>query len=314
MAVGTSERGMIMARGRLERFLGDRVSVNRPLSGYTTMRVGGPAALFITADALSDLRLIFQTAKDYDLAVLILGRGSNMLVSDQGFSGIVMKLGRDFKQMSFSETRITAGAAVSLGSVVQGALRHSLAGMEFAVGIPGTLGAAIAVNAGAHGRDMGCVAKRIVYYSAAQDLRAADVSMLEFGYRSCRLPAGAVILEAELSLEPGEADAIKHIMDSHWKRRKNTQPLDLPNGGSVFKNPPGDHAGRLIEAAGLKGHRVGGAQVSEKHANFFVNAGEATAADFYRLIREVAETVKERFDADLEPEIRFIGDWSYVER
>jgi UDP-N-acetylmuramate dehydrogenase len=313
VAITAKNSRLVMARGRLERFLGEKVCVDRSLANYTTMRVGGRAAIFVTADDLRELRLIMQTVKDYDLPLFILGRGSNLLVSDEGVFGIVMRLGRDFKQVSVDGTEITAGAAASLGSLVQTASRQSLAGLSFAVGIPGTLGAAIAVNAGAHGRDMASVIKRIVYYSPALELKSANVSKLTFDYRSCCLPKGAVILEANLVLELGEADAIKHEMDANWKRRKNTQPLNLPNAGSIFKNPPNDYAARLIEATGLKGYQIGGAQISTKHANFFVNAGEASAADFYRLINEVTVAVRERAGITLEPEIKLIGDWSYVE-
>lgn len=303
-----------MARGRLERFLGEKVAADRSLLKYTTIRVGGPAGILLTVDELSELRLVMQTVTDYDLPLFILGRGSNLLVSDQGFPGVVMKLGSGFKQIAVEGTEITVGAAAALGTVVQTALRHSLRGLAFAVGIPGTMGAAVAVNAGAHGHDVGGIARRVVYYSAASELKVADASQMQFSYRSCRLPAQAVILEVRLTLEPGEADAIKHEMDANWKRRKKSQPLDLPNAGSIFKNPVDDHAARLIEAAGLKEYYVGGAQVSPKHANFFVNTGKATAADFYRLIAHVSSVVREQFEVELELEIKLIGSWAYVER
>jgi len=308
-----SNAGLVMARGRLERFLGEKVRRDQPLAKYTTMRVGGPAGIFVTADELSELRLIMETVKDYELPFFILGRGSNLLVSDEGFAGIVLKLGTDFKQVSVEGTEMIVGAAASLGSVVQAALRNSLKGLSFAVGIPGTVGAAIAVNAGAHGLDMGAITKRIVYYSPALQLQVADAPKLQFSYRHCKLPDDAVILEAKLVLEVGEADAVKHEMDTNWKRRKNTQPLDLPTAGSVFKNPAQDHAARLIEAADLKEYSIGGAQVSKKHANFFVNTGNATAADFYRLLVHVKAAVLHQFEVELEPEIQLVGDWSYVE-
>ncbi len=312
MAVLATNRSIIMARNRLERFLGDKMATDRLLEKYTTMRVGGPAAIFVTAEDLTDLRLTLQTAKDYELPLLILGRGSNLLVSDKGFPGIVLRLGHEFKYVSVDGTEITTGAGVALGTIVQTALRHSLGGLAFAVGIPGTIGAAIAVNAGAHGRDMGSVTQKIVYYSNDLELRTATAATLGFSYRNCRLPQGAIIIEVRLALDEAEADAVKHEMETNWKRRKRTQPLDMPSAGSVFKNPPDDYAARLIEEAGLKGHAVGGALVSQKHANFFINTGGATGADFYTLIKDVAARIQETFGVELEPEIRMVGDWSDV--
>jgi len=312
MALSVNNRGIAMARNRLERFLGDKVATDRLLEKYTTMHVGGPAAIFVTAEDLTDLRLTMQTIEDYELPLLVLGRGSNLLVSDKGFQGIVLRLGHEFKHISVDGTEITTGAGAALGTIVQTALRHSLGGLAFAVGIPGTIGAAIAVNAGTHGRDMGSVTKKIVYYSSGLELRTATAATLGFSYRNCRLPRGAIIIEVRLALEEAEPDAVKHEMEMNWKRRKRSQPLDALSAGSVFKNPPDDHAARLIEEAGLKGYAVGGAMVSEKHANFFVNTGGATGADFYALIKDVAARIKETYDIELEPEIRIVGDWSHV--
>lgn len=313
MAVALNNRGIIMARNRLERFLGEKAWTDRSLAKYTTMRVGGPAAIFITAEDLTDLRLTLQTVKDYELPLLILGRGSNLLVSDTGFPGVVLRLGHEFKHVSVEGTEITTGAGVALGTIVQTASRHGLGGLAFAVGIPGTIGAAIAVNAGAHGSDLGAVTQKIVYYSRDLELRTATSAALGFSYRNCNLPPGAIIIEARLGLEEAEADMVKHEMETNWKRRKRSQPLDMPSAGSVFKNPSDNQAAKLIDEAGLKGHAVGGAMVSQKHANFFVNTGEATGADFYTLISEVTARIKETFDVELELEIRLVGDWSYVQ-
>jgi UDP-N-acetylmuramate dehydrogenase len=276
------------------------------------MRVGGPAAILVNADELTDLRLTMQTVKDYQLPFLVLGRGSNLLVSDTGFPGIAMRLGQSFKQLTVSDTELTVGAGVSLGKVVQTALRHSLGGMAFAVGIPGTIGAAVAVNAGAHDRDMSAITQKIVYYSRDLEMRTATGASLEFSYRSCQLPAGAVIIEVRLGLETVEPDAIKNEMERNWKRRKNSQPLDSPSAGSIFKNPEGHYAARLIEDAGLKGHQVGKAQVSTKHANFFINTGDASAADFHKLINKVRTVVRDSVGVELETEVRLVGDWSDV--
>ncbi len=301
-----------MARSRLERFLGRKVTADVLLSNYTTMRVGGPAAILVNADELTDLRLTLQTVKDYQLPFLVLGRGSNLLVSDTGFPGIAMRLGQSFKHLTVSGTELTVGGGASLGKAVQTALRHSLGGMAFAVGIPGTIGAAVAVNAGAHDWDMSAITQKIVYYSRDLEMRTATGASLEFSYRSCRLPAGAVIIEVRLGLESTEPDAIKHEMESNWKRRKNSQPLDSPSAGSIFKNPEGHYAARLIEDAGLKGYQIGKAQVSTKHANFFINVGDASAADFCKLINKVKAVVRDSAGVELETEVRLVGDWSDV--
>lgn len=306
------DRSLSRAFERLNRLMPNKVATDKALARFTTLRVGGPAAIYLVVDTLSELRILTETISDYDLPAMILGRGSNVLISDKGVSGIVFQLGRDFSQVVVDGTEIRAGAAATLTSLVQTAARSQLAGLTFAVGIPGTVGAAVALNAGAHGGDMGQIVKRMTYYSRDCRLNTAGADRLTFSYRRCQLPAGAVILEAQLGLTPASAAVIKSQMETNWRRRKTSQPLDLPNAGSMFKNPEGDFAGRLIEEAGCKGRQIGGAQVSNKHANFFVNTGNATAADFCRLMVEVVDAVKDFAGVELEPEIRMIGDWSYA--
>lgn len=312
MNAGLKDRSLSRAYQRLSRLMPDKVVADKPLAKFTTLRVGGPAAIYAVADTLSELRLLNETIADYDLPALILGRGSNVLISDEGVQGIVFQLGSDFNQVVVDNTEIRAGAAVTLTSLVQTTARLQLSGLAFAVGIPGTLGAAVVLNAGAHGGEMGDVVKRITYYTRGCQLRTAGADQLSFTYRRCRLPAGSVVLEAQLGLTPASAEVIKSQMETNWRRRKTSQPLDLPNAGSMFKNPEGDHAGRLIEAAGCKGWQAGGARVSDKHANFFVNTGAATAADFRELMERVVIAVKAAFGVELEPEIKIIGDWSHV--
>lgn len=312
MNLPLKDRSVSRAYERLSRLMPNKVAADKPLAKYTTLRVGGPAAIYAVADTLSELRILVETINDYELPSLILGRGSNILISDDGLRGVVFQLGVDFNQVVVDNTEIRAGAAVTLTSLVQAAARLQLSGLAFAVGIPGTLGAAVVLNAGAHGGEMGQIVKRITYYTRACQLRTAGVEQLLFGYRRCRLPAGAVVLEAQLSLTAASVEVVKSQMETNWRRRKTSQPLDLPSAGSMFKNPDGDYAGRLIEAAGCKGWQIGGAQVSEKHANFFVNRGAATAADFYRLTQRVAGAVKAASGIELEPEIKIVGDWSYA--
>lgn len=312
MNAGVKDRSLSRAYDRLSRSMPDKVVADKPLAKFTTLRVGGPAAIYAVADTLSELRILTETITDYDLPAFILGRGSNILISDDGVPGVVFQLGRDFNQAVVDDTEIRAGGAVTLTSLVQTAARHRLSGLAFAVGIPGTLGAAVVMNAGAHGSEMGNIVKRITYYTRDCRLRTAGADQLAFTYRQCRLPAGSVLLEAQLSLAVASPEVIKSQMETNWRRRKTSQPLDLPNAGSMFKNPEGDHAGRLIEAAGCKGWQVGGARVSDKHANFFVNTGAATAADFRQLMERVVSAVRADTGVELAPEIKIIGDWSYV--
>lgn len=309
-----NEKSLSKAYKRLSRVMPGKVVADKPLTKFTTLRVGGPAAIFATIDTLTELRLLLETISDYELPALILGRGSNLLISDEGVRGIVFQLGEDFKSVVVEKDEVRAGGAATLAALVQTAWRNQLAGLAFAVGIPGTVGAAVALNVGAHGGEMGRIVKGITYYTKACELKTANADELSFGYRTCRLAKGAVILETRLGLTLERPEMIKSQMETYWRRRKKSQPMDLPNAGSMFKNPPDDFAGRLIEAAGFKGKQIGGAMVSEKHANFFVNTGAAKAADFYQLIQKVAADVKSNFGVELELEIKMVGDWSYASR
>ncbi len=299
---------------RLQKSMPDKVVADKPLSKLTTLRVGGNASIFATVDTLAELRLIIQGVRDYELPFLILGRGSNILISDEGLKGVVFQLGADFNNLVVEEGEIRAGAAVTLASLVQAAFRSRLGGLAFAVGIPGTVGAAVAINAGAQGSSMRDLVKNVTYYTADCRLQKVGLDQLGYGYRTSNIPRDAVVVEARLGLRPSSTEIIKSQMETNWRRRKVGQPVDMPNAGSMFKNPANDSAGRLIEAAGCKGLKVGGAQVSEKHANFFINAGQACASDFYLLMRDVAASVKDTFGVTLEPEIKIVGDWSYAAR
>ncbi|HEB13198.1 MAG TPA: UDP-N-acetylmuramate dehydrogenase [Actinobacteria bacterium] len=299
---------------RLHKSMPDNVVADKPLAKLTTLRVGGKASIFATVDTLAELRLIIQGVKDYELPFLILGRGSNILISDEGLTGVVFQLGVDFSHMVVEGDEIRAGAAVTLASLVQTALRNKLGGLSFAVGIPGTVGAAVTINAGAQGSAMSDLVKNVTYYSTDCRLQKVGIDQLGYGYRTSRIPKDAVVVEARLGLSLSSTEIIKSQMETNWRRRKASQPVDMPNAGSMFKNPDNDSAGRLIEAAGCKGLKVGGAQVSEKHANFFINTDHASAADFYLLMRSVAASVEETSGVVLEPEIKIIGDWSYASR
>ncbi len=297
------------ALNRLKYKLKSNVVGDEPLSKYTTLRVGGAATIFAIADSLEELRLLLQTSADFELPCFIMGKGSNLLVSDKGFPGIVVVLGKDFKGISVDGCHIRAGAGVPLQVLVQKALENGLKGLAFAIGIPGSLGGALTLNAGAHGQAIGDVVKNVTVYTSDCELKAFDGFEISFGYRSSSLSSQGVIVEAVLRLEKGEFNLIRAEMERYFRKRKRTQPLKLPNVGSIFKNPPGLSAGKLIEEVGCKGLRTGDAQVSLKHANFIVNLGNASAHDVYSLMRMVQEEVFRVKGILLEPEVTLVGDF-----
>jgi UDP-N-acetylmuramate dehydrogenase len=294
---------------RLASALTGEVRVHEPMSRHTTYRIGGPADLFIVCDTLADLTETFRVLADEDVEVAILGKGSNLLVSDRGFRGAVVVLGREFKAHTVDGERLKVGAGCILAYVVRDAFARGLAGLEFAVGIPGTAGGALVMNAGTRGAWMQSVTESVTLYVPGSGLRRVAGADVEWGYRTSRLAALGVVVEAVLRLTSADRDVIRAEMERSLQRRKVTQPLAVPSAGSVFKNPQGDSAGRLIEAAGLKGMRLGGARISEVHANFIVNEGAARASDVMALVRKAQMTVRSAFGIDLEPEIRFLGEF-----
>lgn len=295
---------------RFERELKGKAIRNRPLAKHTTLRVGGPAGIFVIADSINELRLVLQTALDFGLPYFVLGKGSNVLVSDEGFDGIVIELGIDFRRIVVDGGYIQAGAGVALPVLVQVACKRGLEGLAFAVGIPGSLGGALVTNAGAYGRTIGDVVRKVtVYNTLDHQLRSVDHSEIAFRYRNSSLPADGIIVEAVIKLEESDPDCVAGEMEKLFRKRKRSQPLNLPSAGSVFKNPPGLFVGRLIEEVGCKGLRVGDAQISQKHANFIVNLGNATANDVLTLLKKVQDEVYSVKGIILEPEITLVGEF-----
>ena len=292
---------------RLSSRLAGPVRRNEPMARHTTYRIGGPAALFVVCDTLSDLSSALEILAEEDMSCTVMGKGSNVLVSDDGYDGAAILLGREFKRHRTEDHRIHAGAGVTLAAVVQDAYSRGLSGLEFAVGIPGTVGGALAMNAGSRDEWIGGKVESVTLYRLEEGLVSVRGPEVAWGYRSSGLPSRGVIVECTLALEAGEQNRIRRTMDARFLSRKSSQPIGTANAGSVFVNPVGDSAGRLIEAAGLKGARVGGAQVSEVHANFIVNTGGASAADVLALIETVRKVVNERFGVQLETELRFLG-------
>jgi UDP-N-acetylmuramate dehydrogenase len=293
----------------LRRTLGDRVRDDFPLAPLTTFRIGGRAALFVEAADDAALAAVAAATRGADVPAAVMGKGSNVLVSDRGFPGIVVRLGRAYRWAGRDGDRLTAGGAMPLPALAGVALRHGLAGLEFGVAIPATLGGAVKMNAGAHGHSMAEVIERIeVYALDGSGRRSITGDEAGFGYRRSEVPAGGVVVGATIALRPGEEPAIRALMDEAREWRRRTQPLAEPNCGSVFKNPDGDHAARLIEAAGGKSLRVGGAHVSEKHANFIVADPGASAADVWALIERVRDLVISASGVRLETEVQLIGE------
>jgi len=298
-----------VVREMLAATLGDRLRAREPLARYTSYRIGGPADLFALPDTAEELAAVVRACRESGVPFSMLGVGSNVLVGDGGMPGVVAKLGPGFRQVTWCDTGVVAGAAALLGKLARDAVAHGLGGLEEAEGIPGTVGGAVVMNAGAYGWETGDVLATVDGVDAHGRLMTLARSDLAFRYRRTLLPPGFIVTGATFDLRPGVPAAIAERLAAVRDRRVASQPRGGSNAGSIFKNPGDDHAGRLIEAVGLKGRRVGGARVSERHANFIVNDGGATAADVQALMSEAQRRVWEWGGVWLEPEIRLIGRW-----
>ncbi|MBL3589116.1 MAG: UDP-N-acetylmuramate dehydrogenase [gamma proteobacterium endosymbiont of Lamellibrachia anaximandri] len=291
-----------------EKSLRGELLFNEPLSGHTTWRVGGPARRFYRpADSADLVRFLQQLEADEPL--LWLGLGSNLLVRDGGFPGTVIATQGRLNRLEWQDgTRLYAEAGVSCAKVARTAARAGLCGAEFLAGIPGTLGGALAMNAGAFGGEIWDQVKQVETLNRYGEVRKRTPDDFDIGYRSVKGTAGEWFLSAELQLQSGDVNASQQVIRTLLERRAATQPTSLPSCGSVFRNPTGNHAAKLIESAGLKGTRIGGAQVSEKHANFIINTGDATAADIEALIKKVQSEVEQHSGVLLLPEVHRVGE------
>lgn len=276
---------------------------------HTSFRAGGAAEWFVIPETVEELKAVLAVCKKADIPWYVVGNGSNLLVSDKGFPGVIISTGK-FDRLEVNGTEITVGAGVMLSRLANTAYKAGLAGLEFAAGIPGTVGGACVMNAGAYGSEMKQVLKTVTVLTAEGNVETLPAEVLELGYRTSVIPKrGYLVLGAVVSLSAGKMDEIKTVMDDLAFRRKDKQPLEFPSAGSTFKRPEGYFAGKLIEDCGLKGFSVGGAQVSEKHAGFVINKGGATATDIYHLCKEVEKRVRARFDVSLEMEVKLVGDF-----
>lgn len=284
-----------------------RVQMDFPLSRLTTFRIGGPAAYVVTPSSIDELKKVLLVCRENGLKRLVIGKGSNILASDEGFQGVIIRLDSEFQRVRIQNCIVEAESGISLSSLAKKAADKGLSGLEFASGIPGSLGGAIYMNAGAYGGEMKDVLQEVTVIDMLGDLKHLDRSELEMGYRSSILQYKSwVVVRGILQLEEKDPAKIKARMQELTERRNAKQPMDMPSAGSVFKRPEGHFVGTMIEEAGLKGYRVGGAMVSPKHAGFIVNTGDATCRDVTELIRHIQKTIKEQYGVELTPEVRYL--------
>lgn len=304
-----ADRDGLAAERILREAAGDRVRRNFPLAPLTSFRLGGPAQVYLEADSLGDLHAVARAVRETNISITVVGKGSNLLISDEGFRGLAVRLGRFFRWAGRNGSRLSAGGAMPLPAFAGVALRHRLSGLEFGVAIPASFGGAVRMNAGAHGRAVGDVLETIeVFDLETSSVEFVPAAAAELDYRASHLPSAGVVVGGTVRLTPAPEEAIRDAMQEAREWRRATQPLSDPNCGSVFKNPPGDHAARLIEAIGGKDLSVGGARVSEKHSNFIIAGPGATARDVGRLIALLEERVVERFGVRLEREVQLVGN------
>lgn len=288
----------------------DRILFQEPMSRHTTFRVGGEAACMLLIHSEEELCKLIPYFKLIGQEYFILGNGSNLLVGDKGYQGIVLKLDKGMQEIQVEDTRIRVKAGALLSQTANLARDHGLTGMEFAAGIPGSIGGAVVMNAGAYEGEMKQIVESVRAMNTDGEILILDNDTMEFGYRTSVIRNRPfVVLEAVLTLQKGDVQAITARMEELAQLRRSKQPLEYASAGSTFKRPEGYFAGKLIMDAGMRGYRIGGAQVADKHCGFIVNTGKATAADIKEVIEEVQARVKQRFHVDLEPEVVFLGDF-----
>ena len=288
----------------------ERILFHQPMKEYTTFRVGGEAESIILIQQEEELARLISYLNQIEQDYFILGNGSNLLVGDKGYRGVVMKFDGPMEQITVEGTRIIAKAGALLSRVAVVAKENSLTGLEFAAGIPGSIGGGVVMNAGAYDGEMKQIVEAVRVMDRDGQITTLDNDTMEFGYRTSIIKNRPyIVLEVVLQLAEGDQEQIGIKMEELNNLRKSKQPLEYPSAGSTFKRPQGYYAGKLIMDAGMRGYRIGGAQVADKHCGFIINTGKATAADIREVIEEVQERVKERFHVSLEPEVVFLGDF-----
>jgi len=298
----------------LEEISGLKVKTSEPLARYTSMKIGGPADYFIEVENGAALARLLALLGRHQTPTCFLGKGSNVLISDRGVRGAVVRLAGEFKRVEWREEGPTAwvqaGAAYGVTQLVREAARKGYGGLEFAEGIPGSVGGALVMNAGAYGSEFEKVVEQVEGVTPEGKPVCFSREELAFTYRESNLPAGTVVTRVRLRLYKEEAARVSSKVRELVSKRKSSQPAGFPNSGSMFRNPPGDFAGRLIEAAGLKGRRIGQSQISERHANFIVNLGAAKAGEVRQLMELARREVKKQFGVELVAEVRLLGEWT----
>lgn len=286
----------------------DNLQINVPMKKHTSFKVGGPVDVLVMPEKYDEVVKVIELCERYDVNYYIVGNGSNLLVKDGGIRGVVIKLLR-LNKLQIGNDKIIAGCGVPLGFLSRKARDKSLTGLEFACGIPGSVGGAVAMNAGAYNGEISSIIESVLVIDNKGNMRRINKDELEFGYRtSIILKQKYVALEATFKLEKGDKEKISTRINDLMRRRIENQPLEYPSAGSTFKRPAGHFAAKLIQDSGLKGKSIGGAQVSEKHSGFIINKENATAKDILNLIKFVKHTVKSKFNVDLDPEVRIIGE------
>lgn len=290
---------------KVKEFFKGNISISEPLSRFTTFRIGGPADYYLEPKDRDDLLKLIKYLKEINYPYIIIGNGSNILISDDGIRGAAINLEFGFTKIEVMKNKVFAEAGIRLSKLVDVCIEHSLVGIENLAGIPGTLGGAVLMNAGAYGGEISDYIKEVEVLDGTE-IKFLKKEECGFSYRKSNLE-GKIILSAEFELPFGDKTKAKERRKELLLKRNQSQPVELPNAGSIFKNPPGDYAARLIEQAGLKGLTIGGAKVSEKHANFIVNFNNASANDVLELMKIIQQTVFQKFGIMLEPEIKMIG-------
>ena len=288
----------------------ERVLLDEPMKQHTTFRVGGNADCFVIPQSAEEVKNIVALCKEADMPYYILGNGSNLLVGDKGYRGVIIQIYKEMNHIRIDGDKVIAQAGALLSRVGTATLEAELTGFEFAAGIPGTVGGAVVMNAGAYGGEMKDIIASATVLTQDGDIITINKEDLELGYRTSVIAKkGYVVLEAEYQLQKGDKEAIRARMDELKVQRVTKQPLEYPSAGSTFKRPEGYFAGKLIQDAGLRGFQVGGAEVSEKHCGFVINKDQATAADIQELMRQVSDKVMQEFGVKLEPEVKTLGEF-----
>lgn len=288
----------------------DNIKIDEPMSQHTTFRIGGSADCYLAPGSVEELINIMELCHKENITFQIVGNGSNLLVGDKGIRGVVIQFQKAFSKIECHENKIKVQSGALLSAIANAAYENSLSGMEFASGIPGTIGGAVVMNAGAYGGEMKDIIHSVTVLTEENKIEVLSKEELDFGYRkSCILGKKYIVIEAEILLHQGDKSTIKERMDELKELRVSKQPIEYPSAGSTFKRPEGYFAGKLIMDAGLAGYKIGGAQVSQKHCGFVINSEKATAKDVLDLIEYVKQVVSEKYEVTLEPEVKMLGEF-----